>query len=270
MRPGRIGPRNGIRMYRAVIGLEGTQKARRRLISGPGYCRRTNWGGHRAFFRKMRIKRNPRGIRALLIGLCGALAVAAAIAFAVQWNEGQAAARNAGVLLNASGITPPAALSGGSGAEARATAGQNPDETEGAFPSALQGYAVTARLDIAVLDLHLPVLSQSTEEALKVSVCCYAGPDPGGEGNLVVTGHNYRSGAHFGRLDQLKKGDAVLVTGTNGKTCPYVVYKLEHIKPDDVEALQNTEYDRELALLTCEDSGNGRLLVRCKMVEDQG
>ncbi len=69
---------------------------------------------------------------------------------------------------------------------------------------------------------------------------------------MVITGHDYRSGAHFGRLHKLAAGDIVLLTDIKDNTYTYVVYKLEHIKPDDVEALSQTQYRRELSLLTCE------------------
>jgi LPXTG-site transpeptidase (sortase) family protein len=91
---------------------------------------------------------------------------------------------------------------------------------------------------------------------------------PGEDGNLVITGHNYRNGAHFGKLDKLEVGDSVTLTDKEGKTYAYTVYKLEHIKPDNPEALDNTTYPRELTLLTCEARGNRRLIVRCVPVEE--
>jgi sortase A len=127
----------------------------------------------------------------------------------------------------------------------------------------LKGYSVIARLDIENLSLSLPVLSETSEKALEVSVCYYIGPELGGEGNLVITGHNYRNGAHFGRLNELTVGDRVTVTDKEGNASIYTVYKTELIKPDEVEALQETEYGRELTLMTCGQNGNRRLLVRC-------
>ena len=140
---------------------------------------------------------------------------------------------------------------------------------DAAPPLEFQGYSVIARLDIDALDLHLPVLQETTEEALKVSVCYYTGAAPGQDGNMVIIGHDYRSRAHFGRLHKLAVRDTGLLTDAEENTYTYVVYKLEHIKPDDVEALSQTQYRRELSLLTCEKSGNGRLLVRCRLDEDQ-
>ncbi len=196
----------------------------------------------------------------VLFALCGVFAIAWVTLFLVQWNEGETAAQNSELLLEAAGIKPPAAT-----AKADAQTNTRPaNEAVPDLPVELKGYSVIARLDIDILDLHLPILSEPTKEALKASVCYYTGPDPGGEGNLVITGHNYRNGAHFGRLDKLTVGDMVSITGREGNTYSYAVYKLEHIKPDDTGILDDTQYSRELSLLTCEASGNGRLLVRCR------
>ena len=76
---------------------------------------------------------------------------------------------------------------------------------------------------------------------------------------MVITGHDYRSGAIFGNLSKMYVGDDVLLTGKDGKIYAYTVYAVDHIKPDDVEALDDTKYDNELSLLTCENRDNGRL-----------
>ncbi len=211
-----------------------------------------------------------RNMRIILFVLAGALVLTAGGIFYTQWQEGEAAARNAQALLDASGVTafaniasgptPGAASAPGGGASVKPSAQPTPSP----LPSDLQGYTVIARLDIGSLSLSLPVLSETTERALTVSVCRYEGPEPGGEGNLVVTGHDYMSGAIFGNLSKLVVGDAVSLTDTGGKTYSYSVYAIEHIHPDDAQALDDTAGGSELSLLTCENNGNGRLLVRCQ------
>lgn len=204
-------------------------------------------------------KQRFRKIPAVLIALSALFLTAAAVLFIIQWNEGEAAAKRAQELLD--GFTPKPSAT-------QPAATDEPINTP--LPvSELEGHAVIARLDIDALDLQLPVLSQTSDAALKVSVCYYIGPAPGGKGNLVITGHNYRSGAHFGKLDRIKTGDTVTVTSADGETFVYEVYKLDHIKPDNAQALNITQYPCELTLLTCEANGNGRLLVRCRLVEQQ-
>jgi sortase A len=123
---------------------------------------------------------------------------------------------------------------------------------------------VVARLDIEKINAQLPVLAKTTEATLKVSVCHYKGAMPGEDGNMVVTGHNYANGAIFGKLDQVKAGESVLLTDRDGITQAYTIYRIDHIRPDEREALDDTAYARELTLMTCESHGNGRLIVRCR------
>lgn len=200
-------------------------------------------------------------LRITLFVLSGAFLITAGAIFVIQWHEGEEAARSARVLLDNSGIKPYAdvASSAPSGPEPA------PEKVTSPVPSDLREYDVIARLDIARLGLSLPVLSETTDNALKISACRYHGTVPGAEGNLVITGHDYRSGAIFGRLNKMDEGDDVLLTGKDGKTYAYTVYAIDHIKPDEAGRLYDTEYGSELSLLTCEDSGNGRLLVRCRL-----
>ena len=130
----------------------------------------------------------------------------------------------------------------------------------------LTEYSVIAKLTIEKLNLALPVISACSEEALKVSVCRFCGPmQPGGEGNLVISGHNYKNGSHFGRLNQLKKGDRVVLMDVWGKDYIYEVYDVLDIFPDDMAALDTYEGKSGLSLVTCTDNANKRLLVRCRL-----
>jgi len=196
----------------------------------------------------------------LLLSLAGVLAAAAVIVFAMLWNEGVTAQKEAQAVLDASGIMPK--ISGS--AEGNTVNGVTATPVSALTPE-LQGYTVIARLDIEKIGARLPVLAETTDAALKVSACYYEGELPGKDGNMVITGHNYANGAIFGKLDQMKAGDAVLLTSQDGTTQAYTVYEVGHIKPDEPGALNDMEYARELTLLTCESHGNGRLIVRCRI-----
>jgi len=191
-------------------------------------------------------------IKALIV-LCFLLAGVAVFLFINIQQEGELAGQRAKELLEAS--------------ETRLT----PDTT--ASPSlqpvlnGLTEYPVMAKLTIPKFKLELPVISEYSDEALKVSVCRYMGPSqPGEDGNLVIIGHNYRSGAHFGRVDELKSGDIIVLMDTLGKEYSFEVYELIQVLPDDLESLNVYEGTSALTLLTCTDNANKRLLVRCKMV----
>ena len=219
-------------------------------------------------------------LRTMLIALSAALLLVAGVILAYQWLEGTAANRNVQAWLNAA--TTVAATSA-SEYESKTSPAVSPatDSPTAVSPSAvstttpaptlpfatdLHGFRVMARLDIAKLNLSLPVIAATSDQALKQSICYYTGPEPGGAGNLVLTGHNYRNGAHFGRLDEMAVGDRVAITVLSGRTYTYEIYALEIIKPDQPEALQKLAHTSELTLMTCTQDANRRLLVRCFLV----
>lgn len=130
-------------------------------------------------------------------------------------------------------------------------------------PGMLEGYDVVGILTLEKTNQTLPVISETTDKALKVSVCWFQGTLPGNTGNMVITGHDYASGAHFGQLSKLKAGDRVTFADAN-RTYTFEVYETEVIRPDQPEKLDDYEGDTALTLLTCTNHGNRRLVVRCK------
>lgn len=219
------------------------------------------------FKEKLKALAAKKATRIFLFALSGVLMISAVLVFVIQWDEGETAGKNAEQLLNETSFGPSAAPSGpfpeGTYAQPEQPDAQGEDEIKDILETELKGYSVIARLDIDKIDVHLPVLSETSDKALKVSVCYYSGPEPGKDGNLVVTGHNYRSGAHFGKLDQIKESDVIKLTDRQGDVYEYTVYKTEVITPDDAPALDETEHANELTLVTCEANANRRLLVRC-------
>ena len=67
-------------------------------------------------------------------------------------------------------------------------------------------------IKIDKIDLNYPILSQTNDDLLKVSVCRFAGPMPNEVGNLCIVGHNYIDTRFFSRLDELLNGDEMETT----------------------------------------------------------
>ncbi len=127
-------------------------------------------------------------------------------------------------------------------------------------------YKAIAKLTIEKLDLTLPILEDCTTQSLKISVCKFQGPEPMQPGNLVVTGHNYKNGAHFGRLDELTIDDEVIITDANGDFRRYFVYEILIVQPDDLAALDTGTNTNAVTLVTCAEDGQMRLLVKCRAI----
>ena len=123
-------------------------------------------------------------------------------------------------------------------------------------------------LEIPKYEVQLPIIGKWSYKLLKVSICRYKGPDPLEDGNLVLIGHNYKSGAHFGILKKLEVGDEIyLSNAATGARVRYEVYQIKSIAADAFSALKSYKGDAGLTLMTCKDNGTNRLLVRCEQKE---
>ena len=127
--------------------------------------------------------------------------------------------------------------------------------------------SVIGVIRIPKTDTQLPIIGEWSSSLLKVSVCRYQGGKPNEPGNLVIIGHNYKSGAHFGGLKKLKVGDEVFLAGMDGVEKRYVVYQLDVVAPDDFSALSEQRGICGLSLMTCYQDGTNRLFVRCEQAD---
>lgn len=119
-----------------------------------------------------------------------------------------------------------------------------------------------AILQIEKLDLNLSVFSEWSYEALEISVSKFIGPEPNEPGNFVVIGHNYKNGAHFGKLYLLEIGDLIDLTDLSGRTKTYEVYEKQTIEADEIDKLSTNE-TYTVTLVTCTSDGKLRLVIKC-------
>lgn len=128
-------------------------------------------------------------------------------------------------------------------------------------------YNIDATLNIPTLGINYPVLSETSEELLKVSLNKFWGPSPNEVGNYCIVGHNYTNKKMFGKLSEIKNGDMVELTDENGKKIQYAVYNKYVVEPDDLACTsQLTNGQREVTLITCTNHGKQRLVVKAREV----
>ena len=128
----------------------------------------------------------------------------------------------------------------------------------------IDGDAYIGTLEIPVLGLSLPVMSDWSYPKLKTAPCRYAGTAY--KSGFVVAGHNYRR--HFGTLSRLAPGDRVIFTDVDGNIFAYDVAEIQVLKPTAIEDMMSEEWD--LSLFTCTLDGQTRLTVRCEKIENRG
>lgn len=143
------------------------------------------------------------------------------------------------------------------------------DETIARIIKAAGEDGVIGILEIPRFDTELPIIGKWSYNLLKISVCRYKGPMPNEKGNLVIIGHNYKSGAHFGNLKNIEVGDELYLTNAKtGERVRYEVYQVKSIAPDAFSALDSYHGPAGLTLMTCRNNGTNRLLVRCEQKDE--
>lgn len=113
-------------------------------------------------------------------------------------------------------------------------------------------------LSIPSLNLNLPVQSEFSDEKLKNTPCVYK------YSPFTIVAHDYES--HFGKLVNIKMGETVIFTDTSGIQYFYQVELLETVWENQVDSIENTDYD--LTLFTCDYTNySRRFLVRLNLLE---
>jgi len=129
-------------------------------------------------------------------------------------------------------------------------------------------YTVEATVRVPRLGIDYPVLSETSEELLKISVNKYWGPAPNQVGNYCIVGHNYKSKKMFGRLSEIVSGDIIELEDVNKNVVKYSVYDKFTVDPTDTSCTsQLTNGRREITLITCTNYGTQRLVVKATEIK---
>lgn len=135
------------------------------------------------------------------------------------------------------------------------------------FPNEYKGYKTIGKIKIPKLEIEKYILSETTEQSLKVAVTKLCGPKANEIGNLCISGHNYIQ--TFGRLKELEIGDKIIITDTYAREVTYQIYKIYKVNPNDTECLnQETNEEREITLITCTLGAIKRNIIKAIEVYD--
>jgi sortase A len=105
-------------------------------------------------------------------------------------------------------------------------------------PTAAPDQAV--RIQIPALNLDAPIVQGDGWEQLKKGVGQYVGsPDPGQDGNVVLSAHNDVYGELFRYLDRLVPGDQVIIS-TQQRQYTYIVDRTVLVEPTAVEVMASS------------------------------
>lgn len=118
------------------------------------------------------------------------------------------------------------------------------------IPIPTPGPAQAIRIQIPAIGVDAPVVQGDGFEQLKKGVGQFIGsPNPGENGNLVLSAHNDIFGEIFRDLDRLQPGDVVIVY-TNQRQYTYVITGTQVVEPTRVEVMAPTP-NPTVTLISC-------------------
>lgn len=131
----------------------------------------------------------------------------------------------------------------------------------------VDGYDVEGIIEIPKIDIKYPIVSTTSDEAMKVAITKFWGTKINDIGNYTMAGHNYKNGTMFGKTKYLEIGDRIKMTDLQLNTVEYEVFKIYTIDPDDVTCIESVEPNtREITLITCTNGHRNRLITKAREV----
>lgn len=125
-------------------------------------------------------------------------------------------------------------------------------------------YESIGSINIPKIGVNYPILSETTDEWLKASICKFWGGNPNEIGNLCLVGHNYRNTRFFSKVPTLVIGDVVEITDLSQRTIQYEVYDIHTVYANNrADTTQYTNGKKEVTLITCTDDSKQRVIVKC-------
>ena len=126
-------------------------------------------------------------------------------------------------------------------------------------------YSICGIVNIPKINVTYPIIAETSDALLKVSVCKFWGSEPNQVGNCCIVGHNYRNKRFFSKVPTLEYGDIIEITDLTNKTLQYEIYDIFTVSPEDRSCTsQLTGGRKEITLITCTDDSSARVIVKAK------
>lgn len=150
-----------------------------------------------------------------------------------------------------SGHTPPNSPGGAQPNEAEIPAHLLPlYQSLAQIPIPTPGPEQAIQVQIPTIDVDAPVVQGDGWEQLKKGVGQQIGSaNPGQAGNMVMSAHNDVFGEIFRNLDQLERGDPIIIY-TPQHAYTYIITNVKIVEPTDVEVMSSTP-DPSVTLISC-------------------
>lgn len=128
-----------------------------------------------------------------------------------------------------------------------------------------KGFQVEGILEIPKINIKYPIISQTSDETMKISLTKFWGNDINEMGNYCIAGHNNKDGTMFGKTRKLEIGDIIKLTNLKNETLDYYIFKIYSVDPNDTSYVNVTYEDtKEVTLITCTNGHKNRLIIKAK------
>lgn len=133
----------------------------------------------------------------------------------------------------------------------------------------LKQQKVIGIIEIKKINIVFPIVEGVANSNIRIAIGHFKDTAQlGKQGNCVLAGH--RGGLYgefFKNVHKLKKDDVVTITDANGEVYEYLVYDQFVVEPTDMYVIKPIKNETTLTLVTCENNGTKRLIVRCRLKE---
>ena len=144
---------------------------------------------------------------------------------------------------------------------------KSPEDEEELLDVEYKGYKIEGIIEIPKIDIKYPIINQTNEETMKLSITKFWGPEVNEIGNYTVAGHNNKDGTMFGKTKYLEIGDTIKLTNLKNETIEYKVFEIYSIDPDDVSIVNSVDPNtREITLITCTNGHKNRLITKARQI----
>lgn len=130
------------------------------------------------------------------------------------------------------------------------------------------GYTILGKIDIPKIGLSTVILKEHTYAAMNIGAIKTYGVDLNEKGGFIISAHNFRGrNAFFYYVYTLTSGDVITITDNKGRVLDYKVYQIDrYVSPNDTSYFVQTD-DYHLTIVTCEDGGKSRIIVKARVTE---
>ena len=126
-------------------------------------------------------------------------------------------------------------------------------------------FNVIGIIEINSIGINYPILSTVSNDLLKIAPCRFYGPMPNEIGNMCIAGHNYNNYKFFSKLKNLKIGDIINIYDLSGNKILYSIYDSYETNYNDLSCTnQNTNGEKEITLITCNNIKDKRRIIKAK------